>query len=48
MNPLPGEAVSLEQLPIRDTLRGKEPYGAPQLPVAAAMNTNENLSLIHI
>ncbi|MGC5025706.1 histidinol-phosphate transaminase [Tsukamurella sp. DT100] len=42
MNPLPGEAVSLDQLPIRDTLRGKEPYGAPQLPVAAAMNTNEN------
>ncbi|WP_019203076.1 histidinol-phosphate transaminase [Tsukamurella sp. 1534] len=42
MTPLPGESVALDQLPIRDTLRGKEPYGAPQLPVAAAMNTNEN------
>ncbi|MET9326674.1 histidinol-phosphate transaminase [Tsukamurella sp. NPDC003166] len=42
MTPLPGESVTLDQLPIRDTLRGKEPYGAPQLPVAAAMNTNEN------
>jgi histidinol-phosphate aminotransferase len=42
MTGVPGEAVTLEQLPIRDNLRGKEPYGAPQLPVAAAMNTNEN------
>lgn len=39
---VPGEAVTVEQLPIRENLRGKEPYGAPQLPVAAAMNTNEN------
>ncbi|GAA4399795.1 histidinol-phosphate transaminase [Tsukamurella soli] len=42
MTAIPGENVELAQLPIRDTLRGKEPYGAPQLPVAAAMNTNEN------
>lgn len=42
MTPLPGDSVTLADLPIRETLRGKEPYGAPQLPVAAAMNTNEN------
>ncbi|MDF0529215.1 histidinol-phosphate transaminase [Tsukamurella sp. 8F] len=42
MTAIPGEDLSLAELPIRETLRGKEPYGAPQLPVAAAMNTNEN------
>ena len=34
--------TSLEQLPLRDELRGVEPYGAPQLDVAVALNTNEN------
>jgi histidinol-phosphate aminotransferase len=34
--------VSLEDLPIRDDLRGKSPYGAPQLDVAVRLNTNEN------
>jgi histidinol-phosphate aminotransferase len=29
-------------LPIRDDLRGQSPYGAPQLDVAVALNTNEN------
>jgi histidinol-phosphate aminotransferase len=29
-------------LPIRDDLRGKTPYGAPQLDVAVRLNTNEN------
>lgn len=29
-------------LPIRDELRGKSPYGAPQLDVAVRLNTNEN------
>lgn len=29
-------------LPIRDDLRGHEPYGAPQLAVAVRLNTNEN------
>ncbi|HEU4349968.1 MAG TPA: histidinol-phosphate transaminase [Actinoplanes sp.] len=29
-------------LPIRDDLRGKSPYGAPQLDVAVRLNTNEN------
>jgi histidinol-phosphate/aromatic aminotransferase/cobyric acid decarboxylase-like protein len=32
----------LEDLPIRDDLRGHEPYGAPQLAVAVRLNTNEN------
>jgi len=29
-------------LPLRDDLRGKSPYGAPQLDVAVRLNTNEN------
>jgi histidinol-phosphate aminotransferase len=29
-------------LPIRDDLRGRTPYGAPQLDVAVRLNTNEN------
>jgi histidinol-phosphate aminotransferase len=29
-------------LPIREELRGLQPYGAPQLEVAVALNTNEN------
>jgi histidinol-phosphate aminotransferase len=34
--------IGLEQLPIRDDLRGQHPYGAPQLDVPYALNTNEN------
>lgn len=34
--------VTLENLPLRDELRGKSAYGAPQLDVAVALNTNEN------
>ncbi|REE99732.1 histidinol-phosphate transaminase [Thermomonospora umbrina] len=34
--------TSLNDLPIRDDLRGREPYGAPQLDVAVRLNTNEN------
>ncbi|MGX0671333.1 histidinol-phosphate transaminase [Kocuria marina] len=33
---------SLEALPLRDDLRGLSPYGAPQLEVRVALNTNEN------
>ncbi|NCX64731.1 MAG: aminotransferase class I/II-fold pyridoxal phosphate-dependent enzyme, partial [Actinobacteria bacterium] len=33
---------SLENLPIRDDLRGQEPYGAPQLAVPVSLNVNEN------
>jgi histidinol-phosphate aminotransferase len=32
----------LEDLPLRDDLRGRSPYGAPQLDVAIRLNTNEN------
>jgi histidinol-phosphate aminotransferase len=34
--------VTLDQLPLRDDLRGKTPYGAPQIDVAVRLNTNEN------
>ena len=34
--------TSLEDLPLRPELRGKSPYGAPQLPVRHQLNTNEN------
>jgi histidinol-phosphate aminotransferase len=34
--------ITLEQLPLRDDLRGRTPYGAPQLDVAVRLNTNEN------
>ncbi|GAB3905729.1 histidinol-phosphate transaminase [Kibdelosporangium lantanae] len=34
--------VSLDDLPLRDDLRGRTPYGAPQLDVAVRLNTNEN------
>jgi histidinol-phosphate aminotransferase len=38
----PGAEVSLESLPVRDDLRGRTPYGAPQLDVPVRLNTNEN------
>lgn len=34
--------TTLDDLPIRDDLRGKRPYGAPQLNVPVQLNTNEN------
>jgi histidinol-phosphate aminotransferase len=34
--------TSIDELPIRDELRGKSPYGAPQLDVPIRLNTNEN------
>ena len=37
-----GERVTLSDLPLRDTLRGKSAYGAPQLDVPVRLNTNEN------
>ncbi|RDI49734.1 histidinol-phosphate transaminase [Nocardia mexicana] len=40
--PVPGSVVTLDDLPLRDTLRGKKPYGAPQLTVPVQLNTNEN------
>jgi histidinol-phosphate aminotransferase len=32
----------LDDLPLRDELRGESPYGAPQLDVPVALNVNEN------
>ena len=37
-----GAGVSADELPMRDALRGRSPYGAPQLDVAVRLNTNEN------
>ncbi|SHP49599.1 Histidinol-phosphate aminotransferase (HisC) [Mycobacteroides abscessus subsp. bolletii] len=37
-----GGSARLEDLPLRDSLRGKSPYGAPQLTVPVRLNTNEN------
>ncbi|MFF0574221.1 histidinol-phosphate transaminase [Streptosporangium saharense] len=34
--------MRLEDLPIRDDLRGRTPYGAPQIDVPVRLNTNEN------
>ncbi len=33
---------TLDDLPLREDLRGKSPYGAPQLEVPVRLNTNEN------
>ena len=35
-------AITLDDLPIRDDLRGQSPYGAPQKKVRVALNVNEN------
>jgi len=37
-----GVDVTLADLPLRDDLVGKSPYGAPQLDVPVKINTNEN------
>jgi histidinol-phosphate aminotransferase len=34
--------TAIDDLPIRDELRGQSPYGAPQLDVPVLLNTNEN------
>ena len=34
--------MTIDDLPIRDELKGKSPYGAPQLDVPVLLNTNEN------
>jgi histidinol-phosphate aminotransferase len=39
---LPSRAAELAALPLRAELRGKQPYGAPQLLVPVRLNTNEN------
>jgi histidinol-phosphate aminotransferase len=35
-------SARLEDLPLRDDLRGLKPYGAPQAPLPIALNVNEN------
>ncbi len=42
MNFIPGGRAVLSDLPLRENLRGKTPYGAPQLDVPVRLNTNEN------
>ncbi len=37
-----GSGVALADLPLREDLRGVDPYGAPQLDVPVRLNTNEN------
>ncbi|MFI9534553.1 histidinol-phosphate transaminase [Nocardia fusca] len=39
---IPGSDIGLDALPLRENLRGKAPYGAPQLSVPVQLNTNEN------
>lgn len=34
--------MTIDDLPLRDELRGEQPYGAPQLDVAVQLNVNEN------
>jgi histidinol-phosphate aminotransferase len=34
--------MALSELPVREDLRGRTPYGAPQLPQALQLNVNEN------
>ncbi|RVW00421.1 histidinol-phosphate transaminase [Rhodococcus spongiicola] len=39
---VPGARAGVDALPIRENLRGKSAYGAPQLSVPVQLNTNEN------
>ncbi|OZC61491.1 histidinol-phosphate transaminase [Rhodococcus sp. 06-621-2] len=42
MSDVVGSSVSMDELPLRESLRGKTAYGAPQLSVPVQLNTNEN------
>ena len=42
MTRAPRPGVGLDALPLRDNLRGRSAYGAPQLEVPVQLNTNEN------
>ncbi|WP_216694236.1 histidinol-phosphate transaminase [Dietzia psychralcaliphila] len=42
MTATPRPGVGLDALPLRENLRGKSAYGAPQLEVPVQLNTNEN------
>ncbi|MDG3012064.1 histidinol-phosphate transaminase [Rhodococcus sp. D2-41] len=39
---VPGAGTSIDELPLRENLRGQSAYGAPQLTVPVQLNTNEN------
>ncbi|MFT4043643.1 MAG: histidinol-phosphate transaminase [Gordonia sp. (in: high G+C Gram-positive bacteria)] len=39
---VPGARITVDDLPLRENLRGKSAYGAPQLRVPVILNTNEN------
>lgn len=39
---VPGSSITVDDLPLRENLRGKSAYGAPQLTVPVQLNTNEN------
>ena len=39
---VPGSRITVDDLPLRENLRGKSAYGAPQLKVPVILNTNEN------
>lgn len=38
----PVSDIGIDDLPVREELRGQSPYGAPQLDVPVRLNTNEN------
>ncbi|MBQ0924753.1 histidinol-phosphate transaminase [Saccharopolyspora endophytica] len=42
MSDVLGADTTMADLPLRDDLRGRSPYGAPQLDVSVRLNTNEN------
>lgn len=42
MSAAPRPGVGLDALPLRENLRGRSAYGAPQLEVPVQLNTNEN------
>lgn len=42
MSGVVGQSITVDDLPLRDSLRGQSAYGAPQLNVPVQLNTNEN------
>ncbi|MEO7079096.1 MAG: histidinol-phosphate transaminase, partial [Rhodococcus sp. (in: high G+C Gram-positive bacteria)] len=42
MSAVVGQSITVDDLPLRDSLRGQSAYGAPQLNVPVQLNTNEN------
>ncbi|QCB51403.1 histidinol-phosphate transaminase [Rhodococcus sp. PAMC28707] len=42
MSAVAGRSITVDDLPLRESLRGQSAYGAPQLKVPVQLNTNEN------